>query len=75
MIDAIVNPEMRWTVTTEFMRQAAEDNEKRRELEAIVDRVRVLHHTRLSRSRGVDVCGECGNGYPCPTIRALEETP
>lgn len=40
MSDDIVNPEMRWTVTSEFMRKAAEDNKKRRELEAEVERLR-----------------------------------
>ena len=75
MSDDIVNPEMRWTATTEFMRKAAEDNEKRRELEAAVERVRALHAGRVVSSGLRRVCWECAAPFPCPTLRALEETP
>lgn len=42
MSDDNVNPEEWWCVTTKFMREAAEDNKKRRKLEAIIERVRAM---------------------------------
>lgn len=41
-------------------------------LRAAVERVRALHH---NRARGAYACAECRDDYPCPTLRALEETP
>lgn len=40
-------------------------------LTAAVERVRALHRNRM---HGAHDCAECHDGYPCPTLRALEET-
>ena len=55
-------------------------------LQAAVERVRALHQPprslQDSRWTGssdtgllMSACNECGDDYPCPTLRALEETP
>lgn len=44
-----------------------------RSLNALIDAIRELHTPiRVLAPAEHEMCGECGAGYPCPTIRLLD---
>lgn len=47
------------------------------ELEAAVERVRALHYSKPPYDDDEDYlfCKECGDVFPCPTLRALPGAP
>ena len=44
-------------------------------LAAKVERVRALHCGEYVEDEGRNRCFECGDDWPCPTLRALDEEP
>ena len=44
-------------------------------LAAKVERVRALHFGEYVEDEDQNRCFECGDDWPCPTIRALDEEP
>ena len=44
-------------------------------LTAMVEAVRALHFGEYVEDEDRDRCFECGDDWPCPTVRALDEEP
>ena len=49
--------------------------EENRLLAAKVERVRALHFGEYVEDEDRNRCFECGDDWPCPTVRALDEEP
>ena len=71
--------EMAWDGWTVAISEAAEDlfdaAAERDALAAKVERVRALHFGEYVEDEDQNRCFECGDDWPCPTIRALDEEP
>ena len=71
--------EMAWDEWTSVISQAAEDlfdaTAERDALAAKVERARALHFGEYVEDEDRNRCFECGDDWPCPTVRALDEEP
>ena len=57
------------------MRSSTEHAQEAKALAAKVERVRALHFGEYVEDEDQNRCFECGDDWPCPTIRALDEEP